>query len=203
MDTCPRHAVESMIRCLARLHAGLWGAGETRRETPAPEMGDLLTRWRGHLAAGDLELLARVAANQEELRSRLSPATTLCHGDFHPLNVLVGESGAVALDWQDCHQGNPAEDLALFLGAYVHPLDRRRFEPAWLRVYHEELTALGVAGYEPADLMGDYRTGVVLALLAPIRLQHVAGLRPEAVLLRAKHLLVAGEEIVNHEFWSR
>ena len=47
---------------------------------------------------------------------------SVCHGDFHPGNVVVGPdgSGDVAVDWNDCTFGNPLADVArstiLFLG---------------------------------------------------------------------------------------
>lgn len=36
----------------------------------------------------------------------------LCHGDFHPMNVLLTREGAVAIDWLDASQGHPAADVA-------------------------------------------------------------------------------------------
>lgn len=47
---------------------------------------------------------------------------SVCHGDFHPGNVVVGADGAgdVAVDWNDCTFGNPLADVArstiLFIG---------------------------------------------------------------------------------------
>jgi aminoglycoside phosphotransferase (APT) family kinase protein len=36
----------------------------------------------------------------------------LCHGDFHPGNVLLGSSGPAVIDWTDAARGDPAADLA-------------------------------------------------------------------------------------------
>jgi uncharacterized protein (TIGR02172 family) len=36
----------------------------------------------------------------------------ICHGDFHPLNVLVTKRGFVAIDWVDATRGNPLADIA-------------------------------------------------------------------------------------------
>jgi aminoglycoside phosphotransferase (APT) family kinase protein len=36
----------------------------------------------------------------------------LCHGDFHPGNVLVGKQGPAVIDWTDAARGDPAADLA-------------------------------------------------------------------------------------------
>jgi aminoglycoside phosphotransferase (APT) family kinase protein len=36
----------------------------------------------------------------------------LCHGDFHPYNVMMSPRGPVVIDWNNCHIGNPLEDVA-------------------------------------------------------------------------------------------
>lgn len=45
---------------------------------------------------------------------------SICHGDFHPGNIIVTEDGEVIVDWLDCAYGNPIADVArstiLFLG---------------------------------------------------------------------------------------
>jgi aminoglycoside phosphotransferase (APT) family kinase protein len=36
----------------------------------------------------------------------------LCHGDFHPGNVLLARDGPAVIDWTDATRGDPAADLA-------------------------------------------------------------------------------------------
>ena len=36
----------------------------------------------------------------------------VCHGDFHPANVLVSEEDANVIDWMDASRGNPLADVA-------------------------------------------------------------------------------------------
>lgn len=36
----------------------------------------------------------------------------LCHGDFHPDNVLITKKGPVIIDWVDATNGNPLGDIA-------------------------------------------------------------------------------------------
>ncbi len=48
--------------------------------------------------------LARLAA--------LPDGTALCHGDFHPGNVLLGEDGPVVIDWDNATIGDPLADVA-------------------------------------------------------------------------------------------
>ena len=43
---------------------------------------------------------------------RLPEGDVLCHGDFHPSNVLLTEEGPVIIDWVDATQGHPLADVA-------------------------------------------------------------------------------------------
>src|SRR5215210_4707672 len=36
----------------------------------------------------------------------------LCHGDFHPGNILLGDRGPAVIDWTGATRGDPAGDLA-------------------------------------------------------------------------------------------
>jgi aminoglycoside phosphotransferase (APT) family kinase protein len=36
----------------------------------------------------------------------------LCHGDFHPDNVMFTENGTVVIDWNDAYAGHPLSDVA-------------------------------------------------------------------------------------------
>jgi uncharacterized protein (TIGR02172 family) len=44
--------------------------------------------------------------------SRLPDSSALCHGDFHPKNILVTPNREVVIDWIDATRGNPLADLA-------------------------------------------------------------------------------------------
>jgi aminoglycoside phosphotransferase (APT) family kinase protein len=48
-------------------------------------------------------LLLRLAGMPDESR--------LCHGDFHPWNVLGSEADAIVVDWLDATAGSPAADV--------------------------------------------------------------------------------------------
>lgn len=43
---------------------------------------------------------------------RLPDGDALCHGDFHPGNILLAGRGAVVIDWVDATAGNPLVDVA-------------------------------------------------------------------------------------------
>ena len=55
----------------------------------------------------------------EQLRN-MPDGESLCHGDFHPGNIVVTAERDVIVDWNDCSIGNPLADLArstiLFIG---------------------------------------------------------------------------------------
>jgi thiamine kinase len=39
-------------------------------------------------------------------------ATVLCHGDFHPMNIIMSENGPVIVDWFDASRGRASGDIA-------------------------------------------------------------------------------------------
>ena len=43
---------------------------------------------------------------------RLPDGDRVCHGDFHPGNILMTPSGPVSIDWTDASCGNPLADVA-------------------------------------------------------------------------------------------
>jgi aminoglycoside phosphotransferase (APT) family kinase protein len=47
-----------------------------------------------------------------ELLATLPDGEAVCHGDFHPDNVLVTKRGPVIIDWMTATQGNPLGDVA-------------------------------------------------------------------------------------------
>jgi aminoglycoside phosphotransferase (APT) family kinase protein len=47
----------------------------------------------------------------EDLNNGLPIENKLCHGDFHPLNILVDSDRYVVLDWNGCCSGNPKLDV--------------------------------------------------------------------------------------------
>ncbi|KUP09548.1 hypothetical protein Q73_02730 [Bacillus coahuilensis m2-6] len=78
-----------------------------------------------------------------EVIQQLPNGNTLCHGDFHPLNVMVTENGPVLIDWADATCGHPYGDIArtyilVRFGGMSHPLEeeirlREQLADAYLR----------------------------------------------------------------------
>lgn len=91
-------------RRMARLHADM----HARSVPAAPCYHELLARRIG--GAPDLPAPLREAV-LERLGS-LPKGDSLCHGDFHPLNILMGPRGPVVIDWDCPARGNPWADVA-------------------------------------------------------------------------------------------
>jgi len=47
-----------------------------------------------------------------EALAQLPEDTVLCHGDFHPDNIVLSARGPVILDWTDATHGHPLADVA-------------------------------------------------------------------------------------------
>jgi len=96
--------VVALGKQLAHLHSGM-------HAQPAPQLPSqraYLERLIGR--ALDLPESARAAAL--ERLARLPDGDRLCHGDFHPDNVVLSASGPVVLDWMTASRGVPAADVA-------------------------------------------------------------------------------------------
>ncbi len=90
-------------RLLADLHADL------HRRTVA---GLPPVKWRlaGKIHAAGLPPPLRDAALAR--LDSLPDGDRVCHGDFHPDNVIIGPDGPVVIDWPDAAGGDPLADVA-------------------------------------------------------------------------------------------
>lgn len=97
--TLHRHA-----RTLAELHASIHAV--------QPADG----RSHRQRLAQDIEEAPRLSPRmRRRIRTRLEDLATgqsVCHGDFHPENVVVTDDGPVIIDWLDAGLGHPASDVA-------------------------------------------------------------------------------------------
>jgi aminoglycoside phosphotransferase (APT) family kinase protein len=75
-----------------------------------PNLWSLREYARFKIAAADLspELAELALATLDALPD----GDRLCHGDFHPGNVLLGRHGPAVIDWTAAARGDPAGDLA-------------------------------------------------------------------------------------------
>jgi Phosphotransferase enzyme family len=77
---------------------------------PAPQLGSLKIRLATNIARTELldeprkQLLLSSLADMPE-------GDRLCHGDFHPINVMGEISRPVVIDWPDACRGDPTADV--------------------------------------------------------------------------------------------
>jgi aminoglycoside phosphotransferase (APT) family kinase protein len=69
-----------------------------------------------HLLSGAIRRVAGLLGDVKAATLRaldcMPTGDRLCHGDYHPFNVLLSPQGPTAIDWNNAHFGNPLEDVA-------------------------------------------------------------------------------------------
>ena len=96
--TIPRH-LESLARLHARIHAHA-----------APRFGSLKLRLSAEIA-GAQPLAGRRRRSLLRRLAAMPDGDRLCHGDFHPMNVLGEAALPIVIDWPDAARGDPAADV--------------------------------------------------------------------------------------------
>lgn len=95
----------ALIKLCGRVHAEL-------NCVEAPEsLPSLQSELRRRIESADGIPSGIRAVALEEL-ARLPDGNALCHGDFHPDNVLLCLSGPAVIDWPDASRGDPCGDFA-------------------------------------------------------------------------------------------
>lgn len=152
------------IQPLARRMAGLQRSVHDRRAPEdIPAQRDLLAeKISSSTLLGEVqrrELLDRLA--------RLPDGDRLCHGDFHPGNIMLTDRGPVIIDWADACRGNPAGDVArtsiLFFG-YIENVLTEEFERAAVRLFHQ--TYLDAYFEHNSELRSEYREWLLVMAAA-------------------------------------
>lgn len=118
------------IRQLAELHARLH-----RVEAPA-DWPTQRERIAGNIDAA-VNLAPENRAEAHKQLKELPDGSVVCHGDFHPGNVLVAAGGPVVIDWDAATRGHPLGDVA-----WTVRLIRTATLPPWTpRPFHWLLAA--------------------------------------------------------------
>jgi Ser/Thr protein kinase RdoA (MazF antagonist) len=94
---------DGALAAMVRLQVAMHGVRDARLPPLKPRLADRIGRAPDLSAARRAELLARLEA--------LPDGQALCHGDFHPLNLIGAEDGRVTIiDWADATTGPAAAD---------------------------------------------------------------------------------------------
>jgi uncharacterized protein (TIGR02172 family) len=130
----------------ARMLAELQADMHTRSLTGLPSQREILS-WKIRHASLLSESLRQAVLTALD---NLPEDDKLCHGDFHPNNILLTRLGPVIIDWIDATQGSPILDVArstlLFGGGPLPPgiparwlvkLLRDRFYRTYLKRYFQ------------------------------------------------------------------
>jgi Ser/Thr protein kinase RdoA (MazF antagonist) len=151
---------EELGRQLATLHADLHG-----REAKVPLPSELPPFHAAlRYVIPNTDLPERIQTAVLTALESLPSGTTLCHGDFHPHNVMLTPTGPVILDWADSFISCPAADVAntrmllryMEPGSHANPsllgainTVRSRFHDAYWQRYSElrPADAAQVAGW--------------------------------------------------------
>ena len=120
-------------RRLAVLHAQLHAQGFSPEIPPQRRRLENKIRQATALPAR-LQSLALAALDS------LPDGDRICHGDFHPANVLLTSQGEVVIDWIDASRGNPLADVArttiITLGAANSAQISNPVMKAFVRLFH-------------------------------------------------------------------
>lgn len=97
--------MEGLAHDFASLHA------EIHRVTANGLFPPLHERLARKIASARI-VLGSKADQAIRLLAEIPEGGSLCHSDFHPLNILVDGGKYTVIDWNDCCAGNPAIDAA-------------------------------------------------------------------------------------------
>lgn len=131
---------------VARQFAALHAAMHHHQQVELPSWQERIAR---SIQATSL-LSGKIKQYLLEILDQMPKEEVICHGDFHPGNILMSPKGPVVIDWNNAVRGHPLADVArtsLILRSPILPpntniwqrailkLFRRVFNYAYLRSY--------------------------------------------------------------------
>ncbi|WDF57250.1 phosphotransferase family protein [Mucilaginibacter sp. KACC 22063] len=92
-------------RLMATLHARIH----------ATTTGELQTQYTAfyNTINNNRDLLGSVTDTILNYLDTLPAGSQVCHGDFHPKNIIAGSGKSMVIDWTNAYRGNPLGDLVL------------------------------------------------------------------------------------------
>ena len=118
-----------LARALAELHAEM-------HSCEVPELRSQRDKLESDIQREDVLPMNTKEVVLKALK-QLPEGSAVCHGDFHPDNIIMSSRGPVIIDWQDASLGNPLADVArtslLFQTSEVPPFIAGRWLINWGR----------------------------------------------------------------------
>lgn len=105
-----RQELHRLAALHAQLHALDGASWPNQTVTFAQDRLATVQRWTAELHDAEIDA-ARVRVTPIAVALDARPAV-VCHGDFHPLNVIVDGDAATVIDWTDAGLGDPMGDVA-------------------------------------------------------------------------------------------
>jgi aminoglycoside phosphotransferase (APT) family kinase protein len=142
-------AVPVHLAAMARLHRRL-------HDQPGTRLPSLRARLAADIARAEFLRIAHRRRLVEGLAA-LAGTDRLCHGDFHPWNLLGPPEAPVVIDWLDAACGAPEADACR-----THVL----LHPVWPDLARDYLAAYAAAGGAAPEVVLAWRPFVAAARLA-------------------------------------
>lgn len=127
-----------MATAMARLHLldpdPVTAAVRSAAPAAAWSVDDLLVQFDAAAMAVGRTDLATAVKRLAEGRPRTRADTVVCHGDFHPFNLITGPDGETVIDWTETLGAEPAYDVAFTVFLLANPpVDVHRAPAAVIR----------------------------------------------------------------------
>ncbi len=178
--------IELAIREVARLHARWWNDPFVKQQSALLQLDDP-DHWP-NAAEGAVNAIARVeellgdacsasvevariyAERTEAIMAYIKTRPfTLMHSDYHPKQMFFpnaqGEGKFAVIDFQFSIAGPGAFDLSRLFNLGLDTTVRRAHEAHIVDVYLDQLSQLGVAGYDRNAFLIDHKMGVMMTQL--------------------------------------
>lgn len=175
LEGCGVEDARAAMKTAAALHAPLWDdAGLPKmgwidrnamtslyRNTVPAFIPEFEKRFENLLEEGVMDVAKGYAGCIQNYFDKHDGPWTVSHQDYRLDNMLFdargGDLPVAVLDWQTFVPGPGALDATYFNGAGLLAGHRREYEESLARLYHQELKAHGVTGYDWDRCWRDYR----------------------------------------------
>lgn len=113
----------------------------------------------------------------------VKPTPALCHGDFHPDNLLVAGDSVRVIDWPNACRGDPAADIARTLLLLRHAaLPAAGFTRQLMSLFRQRFAGLYLKAMRSLSPLAVERVPSWLPLLAAARISEMNGQENAALL---------------------